>query len=102
LSLVKNPVCKKALCIVGGMLMFFDVLQPHRIIVGRKEPEQEKTALGVGLGTVTKVVRASRNDVSSLEMSRLVIASAKGPMLAQVLNRLGTYTPQIILLCVRS
>lgn len=89
LSLLRNPVCKKVLCIVGGMLLFFDALQPHRIVVGRKDPEMEKTALGVGIGTVTKVVRASRNDVSSLEMGRLIIASAKGPMLAQFLNRLG-------------
>lgn len=73
----------------GGMLVFFDALQPHRIIVGRKDPEAEKTALGVGIGTVTKTVRASRNDVSALEVHRMIVGSAKGPMLAQVLNRLG-------------
>ena len=89
LSLVRNPVCKKVICVVGGMMLFFDALQPHRIIVGRKALDLEKTALGVGIGTVTKVVRASKNDVSSIEMSKLIISSAKGPQLAQVLNRFG-------------
>jgi hypothetical protein len=89
LSVVRNPVCKKVVCVVGGMMMFFDALQPHRIVVGRKDIEIEKSAQGVGLGTVTSVVRASKNDVSTLELSRRILSSAKGPQLAQVVNRLG-------------
>jgi hypothetical protein len=98
---VRNPVCKKVVCVVGGMMLFFDALQPHRIVVGRKDAEIEKTAQGVGLGTVTTVVRASRNDVSTLELGRRIISSAKGPQLAQVVNRLGTCTPSLcVALCI--
>jgi len=88
LSLVRNPVCKKVLCVVGGMMVFFDALQPHRIVVGRK-PELEKSALGVTIGTSTQVARATRNDVSVSEMPTLILASSKGPELSTMLNRVG-------------
>lgn len=88
LSLVRNPVCKKIVCVLGGMMLFFDALQPHRIVAGRK-PDLEKSALGIDLGTSTKIVRATKNEVSALDMHSLIIASAKGPELSQVTNRIG-------------
>lgn len=89
LSLVRNPVCKKVVCVLGGMMMFFDALQPHRIVAGRKT-DLEKSALGIDLGTSTMVARATKNEVSALDMHNLIIASAKGPELSQVANRIGT------------
>lgn len=88
LSLVRNPVCKKVLCVVGGMMVFFDALQPHRTVVGRK-PDLEKSALGVTIGTSTQVARATRNDVSVSDMHTLILASCKGPELSTMLNRVG-------------
>ena len=88
-SLVRNPICKKVMCVMGGLLMFFDALQPHRIIAGRKT-ELEKSALGIDLGTSTRLVRATKNDVSAFEMHSLIIGSAKGPELSQVESRVGT------------
>ena len=71
--------------------MFFNTLQPYRTITGRKDIEVEKSVLGVNIGTVTRTLRASKNDVSVSELSKLILASAKGPQLAQVLNRFGKY-----------
>lgn len=68
--------------------MFFDALQPHRIFVGRK-PELEKAALGVTIGTTTQTARATRNDVSMSDMHSLILASAKGPELSTMVNRVG-------------
>jgi hypothetical protein len=89
LSLFRNPICKKVLCIAGGMLMFFDAVQPHRTIAGRKALNTESSVLGVGIGTITKKMKASKNEVSSFEMNSLIISSAKGPELSQMSNPLS-------------
>lgn len=88
LALVRDPVCKKLVCVVGGMLMFFDALQPHRIVLGRKV-DLEKSVLGVTIGTSTQALRATKNDVSSFDMQSLILASAKGPELSVMVNRIG-------------
>ena len=89
LSMFHNPVCKKVVCIVGGLMMFFDALQPHRIIAGRKPDRIETSGLGVGIGTSTKAIRASINDVSSFEVGSQILGSAKGPELSQIADRIG-------------
>ncbi|KAJ1430043.1 hypothetical protein B484DRAFT_54599 [Ochromonadaceae sp. CCMP2298] len=86
LSLLLRPVCKKILCAVGGLLMFLDALQPHRIVAGRGGGGGGgmEAGVGVGLGTATKAMKATLNEVNKYEMQQAILGAARGPELSMM------------------
>lgn len=93
LAMKRQPISKNMMCIAGGMIAFFEILQPYRVVVGRvSNPSNQIAALGlgVGLGAVTKKIRAGRSDVSSIDMEHFIVSSCKGPDLCQLQSSLAT------------
>lgn len=89
---IERPICKKLVCVSGGLLTFFDTLQPHRLVTGHIVVPQDHNdiatlGLGADIGTITTKVRAKKNDVSPVELSNsAIIGSSKGPELSQMNN----------------
>ena len=94
LSMKRHPISKNLMCIAGGMIAFFEILQPYRVVMGAVSNPSNQIAtlgLGVGLGAVTKRIRAGRNDVSSIDMDQqYIVSSCKGPDLCLLQSSLAT------------
>lgn len=105
LRISHRPISKRIVCVAGGMLLFFDTMQPHRLIGSYNSSSSgesmhsrrsiEGCGLGVGLcktsastavnggGVTAKLARVKKNDVPSVQLGAAIIKSVKGPELSQ-------------------